>query len=633
MSGFDKAFPGDVKAELDRRSSLIASKGVPWNYDKYAYITIQATGNSQTLIKAEPSMVLGDDADYAKSPHIGLYSDEGGIRKFKPQLKSCKITNEGGGDYTDSYIYNVEFSFTVFTQADLDLAEKSFFRVGGEIEVKFGWRGYTSGVNASSVTANVFNYDFSMNEDGSFDCTVKAMSPAALWGGDDLGATSVSKDSDGKEKVTNFLSDLEIACREAFGLEEDEGPDSVDDLGNNKLRIEKGMIGKSGVRGSFGAAELIVEPGFFNDDEMYIFYTTIGTLIRYINSKGDDQKNKYVVAQSGDVSTWPQIEGIGSADPKDFVLPGNQGSYGDPSDGDNAENFSKWGNTFKYKTAGEDTSMIDMIGVSMSFLTKTYDSMADKTKTVGGFKQSVKIAEYLKEVFARLENLTGGLITLAAVPTKGGAPLTPENQQPPFDITIMNKKMVSNPDAAKKAAYPFKVLDKGSITKSVSLSSNFDADYVLMATKANVEKGTSNGHFLTTTYGGPYPPSESVKPSKENQKTESDLLDMRNEIGDKGASPERLTAYGDACRTFIQREAKNNGELQKGRFSEIQYTLNLSVTIDGVWEIPFLAPITIDRMPSVFKQDNVVFSITAVNHDWDGKGGWETSLETVMRIT
>ena len=259
--------------------------------------------------------------------------------------------------------------------------------------------------------------------------------------------------------------------------------------------------------------------------------------------------------------------------------------------------------------------------------------MADKSKTVGGFKQSVKIAEYLKEIFARLENLTGGLITLAAVPLKDGKPLTPENQQPPFDITIMNKKMVSNPDAAKKASYDFKVLDKGSITKSVSLSSNFDADYVLMATKANVEKGTSNGHFLTTTYGGPYPPSESVTPSKENQKTAKDLLDMRNEIGEKGASPERLTAYGDACRTFIQRESKSNSELKKGRFSEIQYTLNLSVTIDGVWGIPFLAPITIDRMPSVFKKDNVVFSITAVNHEWDGKGGWETSLETVMRIT
>ena len=34
----------------------------------------------------------------------------------------------------------------------------------------------------------------------------------------------------------------------------------------------------------------------------------------------------------------------------------------------------------------------------------------------------------------------------------------------------------------------------------------------------------------------------------------------------------------------------------------------------------------------LFKGDNIVFSITAVNHDFDCKGGWETSLETAMRI-
>lgn len=632
MSGFDKPFPGDVKAELDRRSGLIASKGVEWNYDKYAYVTIQATGETQTLIKAEKGFVLGDGADYASSPHIGLYSDEKGIRKFKPQLKSCKITNEGGGDYTDSYIYSVEFSFTVYTQDDLDKAEASYFRVGAEIEVKFGWRGSQTGVNANSVKANIFNYDFSMNEDGSFDCTVKAMTAAALWNGEDLGATTTTINDDNEEEVTNFLSDLELACRKAFGLGSDDGPDSVSDLGNNKLRIVKGKT-DGGVNCTFGAAELIVEPGFFNDDEMYIFYTTIGTLVRYINSKGDTDKNTYKTADEGEVSKWPNIKGLGSADPKDFFLPGAQGSYGDPSDGGNAKNFSKWGNTLFSDSHSDDKNPIDMIAVSFDFLTKTYDSMADKTKTVGGFKQSVKIAEFLKEIFARLENLTGGLITLAAVPLKNGEPLTPKNQEPPFDVTIMNKKMVSNPDSAKQQSYEFKVLGKGSITKAVSLSSNFDADYVLMATKANVEKGTSNGHYLTTTYGGPYPPSTSVTPSKDNQKTESDLLDMRNAIGDKGASPQRLTAYGDACRAFIQREAKGNSQLQRGRFSEIQYTLNLSVTIDGIWGIPFLAPIKIDRMPSVFKDDSVVFSITAVNHEWDGKGGWETSLETVMRIT
>lgn len=624
MATFDKPFPGDIKGEFDSRAASIANKGVKWNYDKYAYCTIKSTGNSQTIIKAEAGLTLGDGADYIRNSHIGLYNNEGGVRKFKPQLKSCKITNEGGQDYTDSYIYNVEFAFTVFTKDDLDLAEKSFFRVGGEIEVDFGWRKYASGPNSGNVTANIFNYDFSMNEDGSFDCTVKAMSPAALWSGEDMGSTT-TKEVDGEEEVVNFLSDLESSCREAFGLDADDGPDSVDDLGNNKLRIEN--ISSDGVKCTFGAAELIIEPGFWNDDEMYIFYTTIGTLVRYINSKGDDKGNKYKISTDAATSTWPKIKGLGSADPKDFFLPGNQGSYGDPSDGGNAKNFSEWGDNL-WSKAIYDMEYIGAIAVSFPFLTKTYQSMADKTKTVGGFKQSVKIAEFLKEVFARLENLTGGLVTLAAVPMKGGKNLQPDNQKPPFDITIMNKKMI---EPAPPTPYTFNVLAKDSITKSVSLSSDFDSDYVLMATKANIEKGTSNGHMLTKPEG-PYPQNGDVTPSKENQKSESDLLDMRNKIGDKGASPERLTAYGDACRAFIIREAKGNDKLAKGRYSEIQYTLNLSVTTDGVWGIPFLAPITVDRLPKVFKDAKVVFSVTAVNHEFDGKGGWDTSMETVMRI-
>ena len=624
MATFDKPFPGPIKSELDSRAKSIAAKGVKWNYDKYAYCTIKSTGKSQTIIKAEPGLILGDGSDYIRNSHIGLYNNEGGVRKFKPQLKSCKIVNEGGQDYTDSYLYTVEFAFTVFTKADLDLAEKSFFRVGGEIEVDFGWRKYSTGPNSGKVTANIFNYDFSMNEDGSFDCTVKAMSPAGLWSGEDMGSTT-TKEVDGEEEVVNFLSDLEASCRESFGLDSDDGPKSVKDLGNNKLRMES--ISSDGVKCTFGAAELIIEPGFWNDDEQYIFYTTIGTLVRYINSKGDDKGNTYKISTDEATSTWPQVKGLGSADPKDFFLPGNQGSYGDPSDGKNAANFSEWGDNLWYGATYDD-EYIGAIAVSFPFLTKTYQGMADKTKTVGGFKQSVKIAEFLKEIFARLENLTGGLVTLAAVPMKDGKNLQPDNQKPPFDITIMNKKMIA---PQPPEPYPFNVLAKDSITKNVSLSSNFDSDYVLMATKANIEKGTSNGHYLTKPEG-PYPQNGDVEPSKENQKSESDLEDMRNKIGDKGASPERLTAYGDACRAFIIREAKGNAELKKGRYSEIQYTLNLSVTIDGIWGIPFLAPITVDRIPQIFKDNKVVFSVTAINHEFDGNGGWETSMETVMRI-
>jgi hypothetical protein len=633
MSGFDQQFDGDVAAELNRRGDALLAHGKAWNYDKYAYITVKSTGNSETVIKSEGGFTIGDGASHNQGPHIGLYTSEGGIRKFKPLLKSCKITNEGGGDYTDSYLYNIEFSFTVFTMADLNKAEASVMRVGGEIQLDFGWKGYASGVNTGTVTANVFNYDFSMNEDGSFDCSVKAMSAAGLWGGDDLAATAVTKDG-AEEKEGNFLFDLECACRTAFGLDSDDGPDSVSDLGDNKLRVETGNVDGVGIDGTFGAAELIVEPGFFNDEETYLFFTTIGTLIRYINKIGDTEGNQYKISTDGALNTWPKITEIGSSDPKDCFLPGDQGSYGDPSDGGNAANFSKWGSTLLSNASGDDVTDIDKIAISFEYLTKTYTSMADATKSVGGFKNPVKIAEFLKTIFARIDVLTGGLITLAAIPMKGNQPLQPDNQKPPFDINIVNKKLAS--DGAAIEPYTFETLSKRSITKAVSLSSEFDSDYVLMATKSNIEKGTSNGQFLLSENGGPFPKnpnSGAITPSKKSAgKGLSDLLKLRNEIGDEGASPQKLTAYGDACRGFIQRDARKNEKLAKGRYSEIQYTLNLSVTIDGVWGIKFLSPIKIDRLPAVFQGPEVMFSVTAVNHEFDGQGGWDTSLETVMRI-
>ena len=634
MSGFDQGFDGNVKAELDRRGDALESHGKAWNYDKYAYITIRSTGKSETVIQSVEGFTIGDGATHNQGPHIGLYTSEDGIRKFKPLLKSCKITNEGGGDYTDSYLYNIEFSFTVFTMADLNAAEASVMRVGGEIEVNFGWKGYASGVNTGTVTANVFNYDFSMNEDGSFDCNVKAMSAAGLWGGDDLSGTAETDDG-GETKEGNFLYDLECACRDAFGLASDDGPDSVSDLGDNKLIIKQGAVKGMPIKGTFGAAELIVEPGFFNDEETYLFFTTLGTLIRYINKMGDEEGNKYKISSDAELNTWPDIKEIGSSDPKDCFLPGPQGSYGDPSDGSNAANFAKWGTTLKENATSDDSTDLDKIALSFDYLTKTYKSMADSSKSVGGFKSPVKIAEYLKAIFARIDVLTGGLITLAAIPMKAGQPLQPDNQKPPFDINIVNKKLVS--DGSKGlTTYTFETLSKRSITKSVSLSSEFDSDYVLMATKSNIEKGTSNGHYLTKSNGGPFPDnpdSGKVVAGKKTGLVDLDgLLKLRNEIGDKGASPQKLTAYGDACRGWIQREAKGNAKLQKGRYSEIQYTLNLSVTIDGVWGIKFLSPIKIDRLPAVFADPKVMFSVTAVNHSFDGQGGWDTSLETVMRI-
>ena len=636
MSGFDKDFDPDLEKELNARRDFVRDKSVSWNYDKYAYIRVRSTGESKTVILAKDSMELGDGFNLGAP--IDLYSKEGNskIRKFKPTLNDVKITNQGGQDYTDSYIYEVEFSFTVYTLNDLNRAEESFFRVGTELVFDFGWRGRTGLGNTGTVKANVFNFGFDMNEDGSFSCNVKCMSPAGLWAGDDMGAVSDVEDVDGEDEAGNFLHILEISCRNAFGIDSDEGPDSVSDLGNNKCRFERERLeGKPKIKGLFAAAEIIIDPGFFNDDEIYVFYTNLDTLIQYVNEMAKTESgvgDTYSIAD-GDLGSYPKLSGVGSSDPQMFFLEGDQGSYGRSGDGKNSRNFSKWGTDLKGEKSGNFfKGDIANIAISLKFLTETYKSLSDSAPTIQGYKQSVKVADYLKAIFSELDVKTGGLISLACIPTKKGETLDQTNQEGSMEIQIMNKKMVSNPDKAlKPKPYPFKVLDKGSIVKSVGLQSDFDSDYILMATPANIEKGTSNGHYLTKQKGGPFP-GKDVTPGKDSTKNNDDLQKMREDIGEKGAAQEKLTAYGDACRNFILRKAKEEEELKKGRYSEIQYTLNLSVTIDGIWGIPFLSPITIDRLPTPFKQDNIVFSITAVNHSFDGQGGWDTSLETVMRI-
>ena len=114
MSGFDKSMPTDITKEFENREKFIADKSIKWNYDKYCWITMEATGNSSTVLCPTAHSAIGDTSA-ARVKHIDLYETEGGVRKFKPQLKSVKIDNQGAQDYTDAFIYEVEASFSVFT--------------------------------------------------------------------------------------------------------------------------------------------------------------------------------------------------------------------------------------------------------------------------------------------------------------------------------------------------------------------------------------------------------------------------------------------------------------------------------------------------------------------------------------
>ena len=83
--------------------------------------------------------------------------------------------------------------------------------------------------------------------------------------------------------------------------------------------------------------------------------------------------------------------------------------------------------------------------------------------------------------------------------------------------------------------------------------------------------------------------------------------------------------------TFISRNPDKT-PFSQGAFSELPLLLNLSVTLDGIGGITYMSPITVDRLPSNYKNDKVSFSVISVEHSFDCQGDWETSLGTVMRI-
>ena len=639
------AFPSEVSGELDRRKEAVQNREKDWMYRKYAYIKMSTTGKSQTMLC--PSVMAIGDGTVGHGGHLSLYTNEGGIRKFKPTLTSVKITNEGGQDYTESYIYEIEAQFKVFTLDDLDKVENSFFRVGAEVKFEFGWNGapLVAGINQvtgdGAIKANVYNFSFSLEDDGGFACSIKAMSAAALWSKESMGGTQKVDDEKSKKnvKVSSFLETLQLGMRNAFGLSDEQVIDDVSGgISDNKLICKKGKV-KIGqtetIDGLFWITEMLSNKGsWYNDDELYFSYTNLDTLVSYINKKLQNQKsrNEFTWGDDSDIKITKKTE-IGSADPTQIVLPGEHASYGS-GDGEDSTNFKNWSTVTTQE--GNDKGTIKEILVGLEYLNKVYlDMEASQTSKKGGVKKKPTVNEFLNKIFNDIENLTGGLVSIMMVPetTKQGEQNTSNATE---KILIVNRRETNVSNAI--VPYTFQTLSKNAICRNVSLSTDFDSDTLILATESAVSSGKSNLDSLKKLY----PDCDKIQKAVATAQTDPDggiitkdeLLKERHSYGDDGFDSAGVQSLADSYRTYIQQQRVSSPSSWPAQFSESVFMFKLSVTIDGIFGIPYLAPITIDRLPSKYKGTNnkTYFSITSIEHSFDGQGGWETSLDTVMRI-
>jgi len=662
--------PADVILELNRRADAVELKETAWMYKKYAYINISTTGNTQTaLCPIEWSI-----GSAPTGSHMNLYTSEGGIRKIKPTITSVKMVNDGGQDYTDSYIWTIEFAFKVFTLADLDNAEASFFKVGSEVAFEFGWMGthIRDGVNNTPSTkpmlANVYNFSFSIEDDGGFNCNVKCMSPNGLWSKESMGDVEPVDDKTADPPEPNFSSYLD-ALKTAFGIAFGGGTTEVtakDAVGRTNQNLLKSITGDVTVGAKtwtapFWTAEIVSKHGWgiMGDTEAYYAYTNLETLITYINNKLIDGRSsyRYQISKDEGRDIHPIYE-IASADPTKVILPGDYSIYTDKPGAGEEFDFSQ----SSLGTSSTKDKISDIL-ISIDYMNDVYLKLSDaSTGKSGGQKAPPTISSFLKKIFNDIDQLTGGLVSIISMPSNTdqstGVAAHPGN--PSTSIIANKRKTVDTTESIKP--YEFEILSKRSITKSVSLASDFEADTLMQASVNSVDNGKSNFGALKKLYddcgtlGGtattavapsgapfvaPTPAGPALPAGGLANAAKTITMDDCKKAKAKyinGYTDPMLASTQDLFRTYLaQLVAKGDDKVKGSQFTEVMWMLKLSVTIDGIFGIPFLAPITVDRLPKSYRTISpdpvkAYFSVTSIEHSFDGQGGWETALDTVMRI-
>jgi hypothetical protein len=627
---FNPGFDVSVTAELDRRSKMPDS----WKYKKYAYINLELTGESATNICVEDKTLKIGDTNLGN-----LYTTDGdnGPRRPNITLQSVNIRNEGGSDYTNAYLYEIEASFKVWSLTQMDQVEKGFFRLGAEMKVSFGWKGRTEAVNAESILASIYNFGFSMDNDGSYTCNVKAMSAAGLFGQETMGGERTTKSLDLNITITGenkpFVNAIEafiLLGRKAFGILDGE-EDPADALKDNECKFKS-----ADKKYTFAALEL-EKPSGWTDLSFYaggsdqtILYARLGSIIRYLNTTSKDADGLFEINIDGTTDEYklaPDLfKNFGSANPYSTFIPiGEAGKYGATEEG---LNFTKNYNI----TLPAGTSEISQIFINTNVLAEAYDGLQGSASGKDGAKAPPKTMDFLSKLFSIIETDTGGVVRLQTRPriTNLDSTNTTPTATKQNKIDIINRAMIPTVGVPNLTPYTFSVLGENSITRNVSLQSDFDTDLLIKASSKSMKEGSSNMRVLSGLYSNCKQLKEANTPPDKNTRVIAKMITKsKQSMGDDGWSSEKASTLTSLIQKFV---GQNSHTIATGAYAEVPMMLKLGVTIDGISGVKYMSPIKIDRMPKAYNIDAVDFPIISIEHSFDGQGDWSTTYETVMRI-
>jgi hypothetical protein len=507
----------------------------------------------------------------------------------------------------------VEIQFKCYSLSQLEGIEENFFRLGSECKINYGWLDPINTAETGEIFMSVYNFGFSMNSDGSFDCNLKGLAGDVFPGANRMGGLMLLEGDEAKalgDEESN-PADLSMALmakyKAAFGLDADEeaSDSGVSDGKLIKKTDESGEIELfMGAIMNVGESESSVP--FMGDDPIRTPFTNLKSLVKLVNqlSGGSANETFKITTDEKFKKIAPAKKTLGSADPRKFILPGI---------------FADYGEKIEYQSTISDSLEIGEILISIDVISQI---VKGKGSTVNDQFQPPKVVDVFQDLSKRLSEATGGMVQLDIKPDVKGNDVSSEASG---KYLILNKtEMLKTQKKESKSPFQFKTIGEESMVRDISIDTEFDADIMLYMTVGNVK----NGNIKLDTIKSTYPRIANIEPdppkkaAEEKAKTENPT---KASIGKDGIDDTKANALAATMQKILA------GEPEESPQAILPFQLKLGVTLDGVEGINFLAPVTADRLPSRFR-NNVKFLVTAVEHSFDGQGGWTTNLKTVMTM-
>jgi hypothetical protein len=574
---------------LNERESWIAGesrnpRALEWLHQRRSFGSVKFTGaNDGFDCKAEAYSLSFGTGDEAALKRAGRYVP-------RPHLTSITTKNQGSGDISDIAMWDISFEYVVYSQADFNAATTAFMIPGNFVDVTFGWNNEFGSISIKQ--AGIYNFSWTYNLDGSWTCNASALAKTATAGGFVIKPSSkpsTSKDPSGSEtEYFGIGAQLQANADGALKLGRDDGGGVINDGLEEGQAKASGPYGVIKIQKEASAWEMLTSAGSAN--EIVVSFVQLKEVVSYLVSTAMAPTAKILSNEA----TFVYNSILKSADPSRILMPGLGANY--KTTGGTVNDFSAIGGTI---------GKVEDIWISTGLIIEIENKLLERKKE--GEQASYTVHQFMGQLLKEIETETGSVVNcyLQSDPQSSGVKI----------YTIVNRH--NDIKGSKGAGYTFKTLTPNSIIKGISMSSNLDAEMSAIAYTGGSGKYPNNA--IKKVFNCTPKNEDGADGAKET--TDEDLKKKIKQMGDNYSMNE-VSEFRTILRKHFMSKLFPSAK-------SIPYSINLSVTFDGVDGIQFFNTFTVDNLPGGF--GDVFFAVGEIEHSVSD-GNWDTTIVGYMMI-